>query len=539
MEGERETVVLLVLALALAFMLSYSVHAVYPYEFIDPDAGQGVVAGFYPYPLHSDEWSHLSAGLAIAEEGRINFNPLTGEGMSDRELGFHLFLAGLFRILKFFMIQGVGLVYAYHLLASLMLVVNSFILFWIVSRFTQSNWIGLASIPFLVLVPSNANILGNWFFTPQTFSLALVFVYAFVFSEALESREGLAKQFALAGIIFLASIFIYPFAALLMALLSAGLMATRIGFIRKSWKSLLVLCGAMLVVSVLFIMLYFGDGSGLSSALRHFFSEISFEPGWTSIEYSYSAIGLYGMIPLLMALLGSVCLVWKRKGEPRLFFIWPVIHLAILLIYNLTGTSFFFPYQRNLFYLMVSLAPLAGMGLYWIAELAGRHSRVFFSRKNRKRQARMVAIGVVAILLILSFKSYYRIEPASFSLHKLITPENKEAFEWLDKNEAHYQTLMTSPFVSLVAYPLARMRVVGAMSASLEGGDFEAVMAFFGSSDCGEKEDLMREKGAGLVLSSENIECSFLKEIYSRKGIRIYKTYAVDAAVDAAEGVKR
>lgn len=515
MMGEKANKAVLAIALALTFLLAYAVHVAYPGFFIDPDKGSRVSPGIYPYPLHSDEWSHLSSGLSIVEEGRVNFNPLTGKESPDRELGFHLLLAGLFKI------PGLNPVFIYHFLASLMLVINAFILYWIVSRLTKNEWIGLAAIPFLVLVPSNANILGHWFFTPQTFSLALILIYAYVFSEALESKEGPAKLFALAGAIFLISIVMYPFAAVLIALLSAGLIATRIGFVRKNWKTILVLTGAMIVVSILFIRLYFGDGSSISSTIGHFFSEISFEPGWTSIEYSYSVVSLYGLIPLLLVPLGAAHLVFRKKGEPRLFFAWPAIHFAILMIYKLAGTSLFFPYQRNLFYLLVSLAPLAGAGLYWIAEQAGKRSQALFSRKDRKRQSGIVAFGLIAIILILSFKGYYSVEPASFSLHKIMTPESKEALEWLGENRERYQTLMASPFISLAAYPIAGMRVAGAMSASLEGGDREAATLFF-NSGCDEKERIARERNASLVLSSGRIECGFLREIYSRKGINIY-----------------
>lgn len=516
MMGEKANKAALAIALAFVFLLAYAVHIAYPYFFIDPDNGSRTSPGIYPYPLHSDEWSHLSASLAIAEEGRVNFNPLTGKESSDRELGFHLLLAGLF------MIPGLDPVFVYHLLASLMLVVNAFILYWIVSRLTKNEWIGLATIPFLVLVPSNANILGNWFFTPQTFSMALIFIYAYVFSEALESKEGPAKRFSLAGVIFLISIFVYPFAAVLMALLSADMLTTRIGFIRKNWKSALVFLGVMAAVSILFIRLYFGDGSSISSTIGHFFSEISFEPGWTTIEYSYSIVRLYGLVPLLLVPIGAAYLVFKKKGEPRLFFVWPALHFLILIIYQVAGTSLFLPYQRNLFYLLVSLAPLAGTGLYWVAKMVERRSQALFSRKNRKRQARVVAISIIAVILVLSLKDYYRIEPASFSLHKLITPEAKEALEWLGENEEPYQTLMASPFVSLVAYPVARMRVVGAMSASLEGGDVGAATIFF-NAECEGKRIIVAGKNASLILSDQEIGCDFPYKIYSNKGIIIYK----------------
>ena len=72
-------VLLVVLTLVLCFFLVHRIHYAYPHGFIEPETATLVDVDDYPFPLHNDEWAHLSVGLAIAKEKKLNFNSRASE----------------------------------------------------------------------------------------------------------------------------------------------------------------------------------------------------------------------------------------------------------------------------------------------------------------------------------------------------------------------------------------------------------------------------------------------------------------------------
>lgn len=502
---------LLFIALVFCFFLVYKVHFAYPHEFINPETATLVNATKYPFPFHNDEWAHLAVGLAIAEERKLNFNPYLAEQTADRELGFHLFLASIF------LLPGINPVLVYQYLAPLFLAINALLLFFLVYKLTKNYWIGLFSILFFASIKSNLNILGNWFFTPLTFTLFMIFLYFYFFTKAIDSKKISLLFLALSLLIFLIGILIYPFAAILMVLVSIIYALTKPDFIKENWKYLAIAGVIGVIIVLVVVRLYFWTGT-LAGTYQKFFSELIFKKGWTVLEHTYSLISFYGVVPLVLAVIGSIYLFLKKKN--LLFIIWPGLLLLNLIIFVLFDFSLFFPYQRNFLYLLIGLAPLSAMGLYWIVEMLFNYSKKYVFKK--KKYSTALCIILVIIILFFTFNNYYKTEPQKFSLHRVINQPEYQALLWLKNHYEPYNKVLTKPFLSATIYPISRNRVVGMMPSSLEGGPYARTYDFF-NGNCDFKKKIVNEEEVNFVISSEELNCDFLGKVYYKDGVNIYK----------------
>ncbi len=510
-KGDYIKIALLVLTLFFCFFLIYKIHFAYPYEFINPETATLVEPEKYAFPLHNDEWAHLAVGLSIAEEKKINFNPYLAEPAQDREIGFHLILASLF------LLPGINPVLIYQSLAPLFLAINALFLFFLIYKLTKNYWIGLFSILFFASIKSNLNIMGNWFFTPMTFTLFLVFLYFYFFIKAIDKKKVNWIFLALSLLLFLIAIIIYPFAAVLIAVLSLIYTFTRLEFVKKNWKYIVIFGVIAVIIVLIFVKLYFWTGTA-GGTFQRFFSELVFKKGWTELEHTYSLISFYGIIPLILAAIGTIYLSLKKKN--LLLIIWPAALLLNLVLFVLFEFSLFFPYQRNFFYLLIGLSPLSAMGLYWLSELLLNYSKKYVFKK--KKYSSVACILLVLVVLFFAFNNYYKVEPQKFSLHKVITQPEYDALLWIKTNYEPYQKVLAKPFLSTTVYPISRNRVVGMMPSSLEGGPYAKIYDFF-NGKCEFKKRIVEEEKVDFVISSEELDCDFLGKIYYKNEVTIYQ----------------
>jgi hypothetical protein len=517
---------LLAIALAACFFLVFAIHYSYPNYFISPETGELVSPGRYPFPLHSDEWAHISWSLAL-KSGLRDFNPYLGIPAQDREFGFHMFLAALFSL-------PMNPVLFYKFLAPLMLVVNALIIFWLAQRLTDNYWIGILSAVFFAALKSNVNILGNWFFTPLTFSLPLIFLYLAVFPKVLREKSSLVWAI-FSGLIFFLALVIYPFAAVVMALVSVAFSAVQYKIWMKRKNEIVFFVAVCAAAVILFAKLHFWTGS-IAGTFANLAGELSFRSGWTAVEYEYSLPGIYGMYALALAFIGAYYLarlvngtrpgsVRAEKIDPnsmRILLLWPFVHFIIFVIFLIFKVSFFLPYQRNLFYLMVSMAPLSGAGLFWICSQAYSISgRLWFHRK-RHIPGRYLLVGIIAaVSMAFIFFSYYKVQPEAFSLQKIITPQQYDALAYVKANYPG-STVLADPFLSLAAYPVAGARALCLVNSNLDGKNSGLYSRFIGSG-CQEKMDILANESKVLVLAGQDFSCPELKIVFRKGNAFVYE----------------
>src|SRR3989344_3120694 len=191
----------LALALVFTFLLVFSPHL------------------SYHLPFHVDEWHHISESIRLGNYGEYIEAFRTGaeRGFSGLEIGFHFFL--------FLLSFAIDLVTIYQLLPALWATLAAGIIFFIVYKKTDENyWAGLGAVLFFASIKSNVNLTGLWFFTPLTFSIPLIYLYMYLFNEALEkeNRKYLLASFSIMTVLLfthsISVLFAVPALLIVMAL---------------------------------------------------------------------------------------------------------------------------------------------------------------------------------------------------------------------------------------------------------------------------------------------------------------------------------
>ena len=336
---KRGRKILVVLALSFVFLLVYSPHF------------------NYSFPYHVDEWHHLSESIRLGNYGEYldAFRAGTARGFSGLEIGFHFALF----LLSFL----VNLISVYQFLPAIFAVLGALALFYLVYRKTDGNfWLGFFAIIFFASIKSNVNVTGLWFFTPMTFSIPLIFLYFYFFDQGVgqQKPKSLLISFGLMTVLlFVHSVsFIFSLPALIIySLLNHQ-------FLLKEYKLFLVPL-AVLVLGVLFYK-YALDIPNFLLASR-VLSDLQFEYGWGIVELKNSLLEVYSTVGYLLAALGMVFAVFKLKALKKylLFLLWPATLIIMIIIFRISGVSYLSPYQRNLYYLVISLPLFSALGLYY------------------------------------------------------------------------------------------------------------------------------------------------------------------------------
>ena len=451
----------------------------------------------YPYPIHADEWMHLAQAIYIMDTGTLGFvNPYSPDLQyhNDMELGYHVFLAA------FFTISGIDPVLGYQYLPALFFVVNALLLFLFVRRFTKNYYIALLSIFFFLVVPSNTNILGNWFATPLTFSVFMIYAFFISFESFMESRRW--RHLPCPVLIYAASAVTSPFAAILISIVTSLYLLTRVNFHRKGFlrNNLLQVSGSAGLIFIL-LMIFVNFPS-------------VFTRSWTSFQYDYSLTFFYGLLPTSLALLG-ILLAVERKMNP-VFVIWPAVFLLNLLFYMITGSGIFFPYERTVYYFMVGLAPLAAMGLYSI--LRKTYDEVVARFRNHyKKYISLALAGIILLgIMVVSFQGYYEINERELVLLHLINNQDYNAIKFVGDAYDLGNIVLADSLLSIAVYPISRNHVVSIMSSNLGFGD-SSTFSRFVSGSYSEKQRILKEVNADFVISQNPMNYDFLEEVYRRR----------------------
>ncbi|MEM2956378.1 MAG: DUF6541 family protein [Candidatus Pacearchaeota archaeon] len=466
----------------------------------------------YKYPYHSDEWHHI-AEIVSAEKGNFNVNPYFIEQpkRTDYEIGFHVIMA------LFFKITGIDPVLSWRFFPAIFACLSAVILFIFINKISDFKT-GILSMLFFSTLKSNVNILGLWFFVPMSFVIPLFYLTFFFFVKFVDKKElKEKKKFLILSFITLFIILIShaPTAMFIAPILLIYLVYRFFG--KEDRKSLNLLIKnrfiyIFLIVSFFIILLsfiLFWHGS-LAQTLKLFYDFLIFEKGFTPYEIRYSLFFFYGPVAFILAMFGIIS---SLKNNKKIIFTFSFILSAILiLIFSLKEISLLAPYQRVLYYSLLSLAPLSAFGV----------SALFNTAKKIKiKWIYILALILIFIILLLSFYTsffYYNKLPETsklnVQLYKLITDEDYKAIIWLKKNFGEGNLVLARPHISSAIYPISENYVFTITPAHL-GGEYIVGIDYFFSSNCDFKYDFLDRYEPDFVFSRQKINCGF-KEIYSQ-----------------------
>ncbi|MGA2775023.1 MAG: hypothetical protein ABSE81_03045 [Candidatus Omnitrophota bacterium] len=465
---KKNRILLVLVAATATFLLVYSPH----YR--------------YPFPSHADEWHH------ITETIRLEAGGYSGKSIGLR-LGFHIFLLPLSRI--------ADLVLIYKFLPAIWAVLCAFIVFFTVYRKTGKNFFTAAmAMVFFASIKSNVNITGLWFFTPLTFSIPFIFLYAYFFTEGLEKEN---KKFILLSLLIMA--FLLPIHAISVLFAFPFLIIHslfNLRYIKKEWKFfslfLIIPLGGMVFYKFMMRVPW-------PDLINNMIQALQFKRGWGKLEINNSPSELYSLIGYISVIPGIVFIFSNRNNFKKYlaYLLWPICILISIIVYRISGISYLIPYQRNLYYFAISLPLLSALGTDYFL-------------KGIWKVSKKTAYVFIIIIVISTFWSYWRI-PKQVDLYEVIDGNDYRALIFLS-SLPQPSVVMAPAGISEALYPVSRHQPVATYAFYGNRQDSEK---FFNTDDCKIKEQIIGKYGVRYILSKFKINCGW-KLIYD-KGDYIYE----------------
>ena len=450
-----------------------------------------------PYPTHIDEWHHITESIKLERQAP--------NGLAAMKVGFHYIL--------YFLNLFTNLILIYKFLPAILAIITALILFHISKKETNhlssSFLIAITTIIFFVSIKSNANILGLWFFVPLTLAIPFIYLYIHLFTEGIKQQNKKLILYSLIPMIIL--IPIHAVSLLFAIPILAIYLLLNISYLKKEYKFFLT----FLIIPILGILLYSKIMYlPLIPAIQDMLTRLQFHKGWNVLEASNSPFELYSPIGYILASMGAIYIASNRNNLKKylIHIIWPIAAIAYILIFRQTGISYLSPYQRNLYYLALSLPFLSALGLYYLITKIKK-----LKIKNQTKQ--LITVLTIIIILFLTFQSYYQL-PEKMQVYENINPPNYEALQFLKQQPNPTNSKVVAPaLIATTIYPITQHEP---LATTFFYGDRDLLFKFFLSEDCNTKNQIINQHNVSYVLTEQPIECDW-EIIYNENNNIIYK----------------
>ncbi|MGA9048004.1 MAG: hypothetical protein WB588_03335 [Dehalococcoidia bacterium] len=377
----------------------------------------------YAYPLHVDEWMHMTYAETIAQTGSITFpDPFTG--LTNINLGDNLWVGYHILWAMFQQVSGIDWITLFRYFPSIIFMITVLAVYVLASR----QGYGLEAAFFTCLIPTTGGLLGPAFMVPM--ALAMLFIPLSLFLAFN------IKTWPAYLLIFLFTCFLLISHATTAILLCILLLPYILLNIKSSWQHSI---GILMALAIPFILsapwIY---KLVLQSAGRLF-----------SPQYVASYVEIpdlmwkYGLLPIIFSFIGTVILIFKG-GKRNLSLI---MGLALLLLTLLIFVRFHFGlteiYERGLMAMLLILSILAGAGLLWLMNV--RLPDNFFNRNrfiSLVNSANTICVVLIVVVLAVAIPTRFN---AVF--YHMIDDKDYGAFAWIKENTGtDYTTALLDPW---------------------------------------------------------------------------------------------
>ena len=478
MKTTKNQLLLIILVCITAFFLIYSPHL------------------SNPFPLHIDEYHHISSSINLKQN---NLTP----NLSNTEIGFHFVLLTISYL--------TNLILSYKYLAAIYIILTILTLFTITKQetkqFKESFLISIFTIIFLISIKSNVNLLGFWFFTPLTLAIPLIYLYIHLFTSGINHQN--KKHLIYSLLIMLLLLPIHAISILFSLPILLIYLIIKRNKINPLKKNLSLFLAIPLVGIIIFKLT---TQFPTNQLLQKLFSLILFKKGWGVLELNNSPFELYSPIAYILAIIGLLAILSNKKYRENLLIhvIWPLTLILSIIIFKLTNISFLSPYQRNLFYLVISLPFLSAFGLYQIIKHLKKLSKNPTTHKILK-------ILLIILVIFLTFKSYYLI-PEQTQLYKTINQSDYKALTFLTQYPS--STILTPIQISMAVFPISSHNP---LATYYFYGNRQDLEQFYQTTNCNTKNQIITKHNISFIYSKSKIDCDW-GEIYNKNKNIIYKT---------------
>ena len=472
--------VLLTIIIVSGFFLLYLPHFNNPgtVRIVEDSIYTKTSPGYYPYPLHGDEWNVVALSVYTMETGNFpNVNPYTNTYHFNLQSGTHIFVSMIFKS------TGLDILYYFQFLASVVGVLTALFLFLFVQTITKNDYSAFFSSMFYLSINSNINTLGHFFFVPSTFSFFIMMAFLYFYLKNYQ---------LLAVLAFVISVLSYPMVSLL---LLAVYLINEVIIKGKINYKVFVLPGLMALLSLLV----------LRERVINILEIVTFRHGWTEgFEHVFGLFDHVSPIVYLFGIIGIGYLIYKKQYFVLLLFL-PIVSIFSYLLFDM---SYFFPYQRALLYTFIALTITAGIGIGIAFE--------YFRKINY-----YVAVFLAFVLIGTSFIGYYDVPDQRFYIMHLAQTEDINALRYVKDHFGTGNTIMVEPLTTFASYPASKNQVIATPPSNLHSGNITEVTAFF-TGNCQSKENIIRERNISVVVTRHRILCGFNEQILN--GVYIYDT---------------
>ncbi len=398
-------IIILIPILALAFFMAFIPHL------------------GYAYPVHVDEWMHLTYSETIVQAGSTTFpDPFTGQGTigvgSNAWVGFHI----LWAIVQ--QVSGISWLPLFRYFPALIFLLTVLSVYILASR----QGFGWQAALFTCLIPTTGGLLGPAFMVPMALGLLFIPLALFLAFNI--------KSWASYLLILLITCFLLllhpPTAAILVIILLPYILISIKGDTRHS----AAVFSALLIPFLLALLLK-------SGAILQYAGKL-LVPQYTSPHIELPPLlWIYGVLPIIFSLIGIIFLA--RKGGKQNFSL--IFGLALLLIIMLVFMELHYGlatiYQRGLTTVLLILSLIAGAGLFWVKTLTLptqllHKSKSVFSGKFGNILCGVLVIIVLAVALPSRLNAYY---------YHMIDLEDYQAFVWIKEHVGvDYSAALVDPW---------------------------------------------------------------------------------------------
>lgn len=445
---------------------------------------------FYtPFPTSMDEWHAIQQAISISNKAY----PL-----GNFELGFDFFLYLLGRF--------VNLIFAYQFFPAIWAVISALVLFVTVYNFTDRNFpVSLLSAVFFGAIRSDQNLTGLWFFTALSFSIPFIFLYMFFFAKGLKEQKSKYILISLGIMIFL--VFVHAISVLFAVPILVISCLFNIKFVKKKYQAFLL----FLLIPLLGLVFYsIVLKTSLAESFLGAIKLVQFGSNWAgelvpTINNSFTEI--YPIIGYVLAAIGILSIVLKKRKDLALYAVWPIYLFASIIFYKITGVSYLAPVQRNFYYLAIGLPFVSATGAIYIFEslfkLANkiRHSGRFNQKSVKKILGVILSVSLAATILV-PYSHYFPLNPTV-----MIKYPNYLDLKFL--SNFPYGRIIVPPVIVPVTQVISGKVPLGDYFSGANAAEVNAVDSFYNGNNCTLQESIIKEYNISYVLSGTPINCNY------------------------------
>ncbi len=301
-----------------------------------------------------------------------------------------------------------------------------------------------------------------------------------------------------------------------------------IKYVKKEYKFFL----SFLLIPIIGIFFFMQIMNlNIAPTITRIFAELQFTKGWGVLEANNSPTEIYSPIGYILAALGAIYITTNKNNLKKysIYLIWPITLIISIMIFKITGTSYLSPYQRNLYYLVISLPFLSALGLYY---LITKIKQISFDRPSTPlreggrvkgsmddQTKKIVTFITIILILFLTFQSYYKL-PETMQLYQNINQDNYEALMFLKQQPNEKNTKVIAPaLIATTIFPITNHQP---LATTFFYGDRNLLFQFFLSPDCNTKNQIIKQHNVSYVLTEQPINCNW-EVIYNKNNNIIYK----------------